>query len=187
MSPWVLHPHKIKETKLLKLLKHYFSNSEHWWELDSSITFQLWFTQLNQIRFVYSNSLGNWSNEQIAKIITELQKNEHQQILSSKLQQYKENYFSLVNTSFQNTIASSQTSTSTLHGRPCFAFCFTQKRNNNFSDIYVGSDGIIVITHHPQNSSAISKIDRHLITAYRGPQKIRKNRRKLVQFMINKS
>ena len=36
MNPQVLHPHSKKETKILKLLKHYFSNSEHWWKLDPS-------------------------------------------------------------------------------------------------------------------------------------------------------
>jgi hypothetical protein len=193
MNTQKLYPHPKIDTQLRKLIKHYFSNTENWWELKSSngddAGISWWIKELNQMRVIYSTSLGNWDDKNISIIISVLKEETNKEYLDKKLEQYNSIYFNIVEKSFKETIKTSRRKgvSGRLNGRPKYAYCFTHKRPQALTNIYAGKDGIVVITNCPSKDSAASITSRNLITAYRANKYLRKNRRKLVQYLINKA
>ena len=185
-----LQPHIKTNTRLLKLLKHYYSNSEKWWLLRApqggNDFHQDWFPTLQELRTVYSQSVGNWEDEDIEEIIKRLSVPEKKQLFQAILEDYKKTYFPLVEQAYAQTINHAQTGNQvgTLHGYPRFEYCFTHKKEGDSRNVYVSKDNIVIICTAPKNTNASTNCNKNLITSYREPNLIREE---VVQKQIIKS
>lgn len=185
-----LLPHMKTNTCLLKLLKHYYANSERWWLVEApneGNDFQNhWFPKLQELRYIYSKDVGNWENEDIKIILNRLEISENQELFQSVQVKYKTVFFPLVNQAYTQTIQEAQREepVGSLHGYPRFAYCFTKKEEGSPRNIYVSEDNIVVITTAPKDTNASTNCNKHLVTSFRRPNLIREE---VVQKEIIKS
>ena len=177
----MLLPHWRAEYRLLKLFKHYFNNAECWWELDSGSGldrgFTWWLSQVQQIQHKLhtGKAMGNWSEDEIAAIISELKNGRNLELLLDKITQYDLIYLALGKKAIQEALDDS-----TLKGRflsaPRYSYHFkTKSQDGALRDCYIGRNSEIVIVQPSKKADSAEGFPKRLVTLYRPSRKYRQS------------
>jgi len=168
--------------RLTKMLKHFLQNGERFYQLTDYAPVDLdvvsWNDLQNQVRVLTGRHVGNWSDQQIRKLVKELRKDEHAELRSSLLEGFDQYYRVIAEAIVNEVCAESEAApieVDTETGLYYSEFCMEAFSENEHgtepvrSDLYFSKEGIVVVLKPAAERPSLfySERRRELRTVYR--------------------
>jgi hypothetical protein len=164
------------------MLKHFLQNNERFYQLIDHAPVDLdvfsWNDLQNQVRVLTGSHVGNWSDDQIRKLVKELRKDDHADLRSALLEGFDQ-YYRVIAESIVNEVCGESESTKievdSKTGLYYSEFCMEGLSENDYgaepvrSDLYFSKEGIVVVLKPAAERPSLfySERCRELRTVYR--------------------
>ena len=184
-----------KDKRLLKMLKHFFHNTEAWWNLarmdGKSLGLVNWNDIQRRLTTISKGALGNWTDEEVEYMVARLDREEYQALREELLALYEHWYRLILEKGIDEALADSEEIGIFLYQKE-YDYCGKSLTETGgylvMADMFVSKEGLPIFLKTTKRTPVTEQFPKEIRTAFfPDKESIHRNRNLTVQFFRDRS